>query len=104
MPLFGLAHVSLMLTTIAVAAALSWICRTRGTWVRPVRFALGYGIAANELAWWIFRYSREGIHLNNLPLQLCDLTVWLTVLACFTLIPAVVECAYFAGVAGSGVA
>jgi hypothetical integral membrane protein (TIGR02206 family) len=93
-----------MLTTIALAAALSWICRTHETWVRPMRFALGYGIAANELVWWIFRYSREGIHLNNLPLQLCDLTVWLTVLACLTLIPAVVECAYFAGVAGSGMA
>ena len=104
MPLLGFAHVSLVVATIAAAAALSWLCQTRRAWVRPVRLALGYGITGNELVWWVFRYSREGIHLNNLPLQLCDLTVWLTVVACLTLMPTVVECAYFAGVAGSGMA
>jgi hypothetical protein len=69
-----------------------------------VRLVLGYGIPGNELMWWVFRYSNEGVHVNNLPLQLCDLTVWMTVLACLTTIPVVVEFAYFAGVAGSGMA
>jgi hypothetical integral membrane protein (TIGR02206 family) len=69
-----------------------------------VRLTLGYGLAVNEVVWWIFRYSHEGIHLVNLPLQLCDATVWLSIAACLTLHPFVVEAAYFAGIAGAGMA
>lgn len=104
MPLFGWVHWSLLIATVTIAAALSRLCRRRKEALQTVRLALGFGITINELVWWVFRYSHEGIHLNNLPLQLCDLTVWVSVLACLTLAPAAVEFAYFAGVAGSGVA
>jgi hypothetical integral membrane protein (TIGR02206 family) len=89
---------------IAAAAALSSLCRQKRLPLRVVRLALGYGIAANELIWWVFRYLHEGIHLTNLPLQLCDLTVWVTVLACIACIPLAVEFSYFTGLAGSGMA
>jgi len=102
--LFGVVHSLLLLTIAGAAAMLSWLCRGRKVPMRAVRLALGCGIAVNELVWWVFRYSHEGIHATNLPLQLCDLTVWMTVLACLTTFPAVVEFAYFAGVAGSGMA
>jgi hypothetical protein len=36
----------------------------------PIRLSLGYGLALHEQTWWIYRYSRQGIHLPNLPLQL----------------------------------
>lgn len=62
-----------------------------------MRLALGFGPAGNELMWWAFRYSHEGVHLANLPLQLCDLTVWSTVWACIKPVPIMVELAYFAG-------
>lgn len=104
MRLFGPAHLSLLIATIGAAATLSWLCRRRKVTARTVSLALGSGIAVNELVWWVFRYAHEGIHTANLPLQLCDLTVWMTVLACLTTIPAAVEFAYFAGVAGSGMA
>jgi hypothetical integral membrane protein (TIGR02206 family) len=65
---------------------------------------MGAGLALNELAWWCFRYSHEGVHLWNLPLQLCDVTVWTTSLACITLAPALVEFTYFAGLAGAAMA
>lgn len=104
MPLFGPVHLSLLVATIGTAVALSWLCRTRKASARAVRLSLGLGLAGNELVWWVFRYSHEGVHLTNLPLQLCDLTVWMTVIACLTTIPAVVEFAYFAGVAGAGMA
>ena len=71
---------------------------------RAVRLVLGYGLAGNEMIWWGFRYSHEGVHLTNLPLQLCDLTVWMTVWACLKPIPIVAEFVYFAGLAGTGMA
>lgn len=95
----------MLLGAIAAAAvALTWFCRHREFAPRATRLALGYGLATNELAWWVFRYAHEGVHLTNLPLQLCDVTLWVTVLACLTAKPAAVEFAYFAGLAGSGMA
>jgi len=102
--LFGPLHLSLVLATLVAVAALSILCRRRPNAARPLRLALGYGLAANEIVWWIFRYSHEGVHLVNLPLQLCDATVWLSAAACLTLQPFVVEAAYFAGIAGAGMA
>jgi hypothetical integral membrane protein (TIGR02206 family) len=103
-PLFGPVHLSLLLATIGAAIALSRLCRRKQVSGRAVRLALGCGLAGNELIWWVFRYSHEGVHVSNLPLQLCDLTVWMTVLASLTTVPVIVEFTYFAGVAGSGMA
>lgn len=104
MRLFGLLHLSLILATVVAVAMLSILCRRNPRAARAVRLGLGCGLAANEVVWWIFRYSHEGVHLVNLPLQLCDATVWLSAASCLTLQPFVVECAYFAGVAGAGMA
>ncbi len=69
-----------------------------------IRLVLGWGLVINELFWWRFRYSHEGIHLGNLPLQLCDITLWASAIACITLYRPIVELAYFAGLAGAGMA
>jgi hypothetical integral membrane protein (TIGR02206 family) len=103
-PLFGVVHALLLGGIVMAAVALSGLCRHYARAARPLRLALGIGIAANELVWWVFRYGHEGIHLTNLPLQLCDLTVWATVLACITCLPLAVEFSYFTGLAGSGMA
>jgi hypothetical integral membrane protein (TIGR02206 family) len=100
-PLLGYAHIALLVGITGAAVLLSALCRRDP---RPVRLALGFGLAGNELIWWVFRYSHEGVHLTNLPLQLCDLTVWGTVWACLKPVPIVVEFAYFAGLAGAGMA
>jgi hypothetical integral membrane protein (TIGR02206 family) len=102
--LSGAVH-SLLLAFIALTAvALPLLCRRGALPARATRLAMGYGIALNELIWWVFRYSHEGIHSGNLPLQLCDATVWGSVAACLTLAPAAVEFTYFAGLAGAGMA
>ena len=104
MPLFGPLHLALLAVTGLACLLLAVLCRKLPAAGRPIRLALGYGVAANEFVWWAFRYSHEGIHLRNLPLQLCDVTLWTTVLACITLVPAFVEFAYFAGLAGAAMA
>lgn len=105
MQLFGPLHLSLLAITAVIAWVLAVLCRRRPARARAVRLSIGYGLGVNELIWWGFRYSHEGFRFPvNLPLQLCDATVWAAVIACITLAPAIVEFAYFAGIAGAGMA
>lgn len=104
MPLLGPTHLALLAGTALAAILLSALCRRRPAARRGVRLIVGWSLLLNELAWWGFRYSHEGVHLPNLPLQLCDVTLWASVLACLTLRRAAVEFAYFAGLAGAGMA
>lgn len=104
MPLFGPVHLFLLAGIAVAAAVLAILCRRRVLSARPLRLVLGWGLAANELVWWAFRYSHEGIHASNLPLQLCDLTLWVTVAACLTARPRLMEFAYLVGIAGAGMA
>jgi len=104
MPLFGPVHLAWIAAIASAAILLARLCRRERIPARAVRLALGWGLAANELVWLVFRYSHEGLRVSNLPLQLCDATLWGAVLACLTLIPAIVEFTYFAGLAGAGMA
>jgi hypothetical integral membrane protein (TIGR02206 family) len=104
MKLFGPAHLLLLAVIAAVGILLCRECRRRPEHARAIRLVLGYGLAVNEIIWWTFRYAHEGVRLGNLPLQLCDVTLWATVVACLLPITIVVEFAYFAGLAGAGMA
>ena len=104
MTLFGPLHWSLLAATALVAFVLVFLCRKHLLSKDAVRLILGYGLALNEFGWWYFRYSHEGLRLSNLPLQLCDVSLWATVAACLLLKPILVEFAYFAGIAGAGMA
>jgi hypothetical integral membrane protein (TIGR02206 family) len=103
--LFGLLHLTILAAILAVGWTVCVLVRTNTRLARPLCLALGVALAVNELSWWIFRYSHEGWRFPfNLPLQLCDLSLWVTVLACLTLRPIIVEFCYFAGLAGAGMA
>jgi hypothetical integral membrane protein (TIGR02206 family) len=104
-PLFGLLHLTILGVITAIAIALCILLRQKTIPATAVRLAIGCTLVINELIWWIFRYGHEGFHFPlNLPLQLCDMSLWATALGCLTLIPAIVEFAYFAGLAGAGMA
>lgn len=105
MPLFGLVHNALLAATLLIAIVLIWIVRRYPQFQRAIRLTLGYSVAINEIIWWCYRYSHEGFRFpHNLPLQLCDITVWAAVIACLTVKRGIVEFAYFAGIAGAGMA
>ncbi len=90
---------------MVAAAALVLVARYRPNARRAIRLTLGIGIALNELIWWTFRYAHEGFRFpNNLPLQLCDVTLWAAVIACISLSGTAIEFCYFAGIAGAGMA
>jgi hypothetical integral membrane protein (TIGR02206 family) len=96
----------LILAAVPVlATALCFVLRGKPGWGRGVRFSLAGFLAANELTWYGYRLSQEGFRFPEaLPLQLCDLTLWLTVIAALTLKPRIYEVAYFGGLGGSSMA
>ena len=99
------AHLLILAAVPGLATALSFGLRRTPAWGRPVRFSLAGFLAANELAWYGYRLSQEGFRFPEaLPLQLCDLTLWLTVIAAFTLKRRIYEVAYFGGLGGSSMA
>jgi len=105
LPLFGPVHLLILASVPAIAVLLSMTARRSREFARWTRYTLGSLLALNELAWYAYRLRLEGFRFpEGLPLQLCDLTLWLTVFALFTLNPIAFEIAYFTGIGGSGMA
>ena len=102
---FGPPHFAILAGTIASALTLLRFARRFPGRSRTAASILGLTLAVNELIWWTYRYSTEGFRFpEGLPLQLCDLAVWVTVATALTLNRYATEFAYFAGLAGAGMA
>jgi hypothetical integral membrane protein (TIGR02206 family) len=95
---FGPLH----LLIIAAVPALAFALSRAPHWFR---IPLGIFLMINEFVWYAYKLRTEGWRFpEGLPIQLCDLTLWLTVFALLTLNQWVFEAAYFLGVAGAGMA
>ena len=104
-PLFGPLHLAILAIIAVVGVVLCLLLRRGRIPAVALCRTLGFALAVNELVWWAFRYGHEGWRFPfNLPFQLCDLSLWITVLACISLRPGIVEFCYFAGLAGAGMA
>lgn len=103
--LLGFAHIAILAAIPAAAAGLSLIAQHRPERSRWMATILGIGLAGNELVWYAWRLRTEGFRFpDGLPLELCDLTLWLTVISALTLQPAIFEFAWLAGLGGSATA
>jgi hypothetical integral membrane protein (TIGR02206 family) len=103
--LFGPAHLLIIAAIPSFAALMAVFVRRSPPRVRPVRLCLGFFLLVNELVWQAYRFLGEGIRFPEiLPLQLCDIGLWLTILTLLTLKPWSYELAYFTALAGGAMA
>jgi uncharacterized membrane protein YwaF len=83
--LWGPAHLAILGSIAAAAWILTRIGRRGAATARLIRLALGGVLAVNELVWYGFRLREEGFRFpEGLPLQLCDLTLWLAAISTFS--------------------
>lgn len=100
--LFGPWHLSI-LAAIALAA---WALR-HGLQRAPraASWTIAAVLMTGELIWYGYRLKVEGFQFpEGVPLQLCDLTVWLTAFTLLFRRQAVFEFTFFAGLAGAAMA
>ncbi len=104
-PTFHPAHLAILAAVPLAAVALAAATRRRPGAERPVRLALAAVLAANELAWYVHAFRSGWVRPpHGLPLDLCDVVLWLTVWALAAPRPALLEVVYYLGLAGSGMA
>jgi hypothetical integral membrane protein (TIGR02206 family) len=103
--LFGRAHLLILSSVLVLAILLARLCRRSFRSACWIRYGLGGFMILNELVWYTYTVHYEGFRFpEGLPLNLCDLTLWLTIAAVFTLNRLAFEIAYYVGVGGSGMA
>lgn len=103
--LFGVVHWLILLSIPALAATATWVTREFPAQAKLHRWILGGLLLVNELVYYGYKLSNHWFQFPAaLPLQLCDLIVWLTVIAAFTLWQAPFEFAFFTGLVGTSMA
>ena len=103
--LFGPTHLAIVATVPALAAALAVAARRRPAAGHPIRYVLGVFLLLNELVWYVYQIRHGYLRFpGQLPLQLCDLAVWLAALAALSRSAWSFDLAWYWGLSGAGMA
>ncbi|MBI5085077.1 MAG: TIGR02206 family membrane protein [Acidobacteria bacterium] len=103
--LFGPVHLAIMAAIPLVAALLAWPARAEPARGRRIRLAAGWFLLVNELVWYGYKLKLEGSPFPQyMPFQLCDLSLWLTIISLLTLRAWLFDAAWYAGLAGAAMA
>jgi hypothetical integral membrane protein (TIGR02206 family) len=99
--LYGLSHLLWLSGIATLSLILAVACRRIPSSSRYIRAALICLLAGGEL----MRYYTDWFRFPDLlPLNLCNITAWIAVIACLRLSPLAAEFTYFAGFSGAGMA
>jgi hypothetical integral membrane protein (TIGR02206 family) len=103
--LFGLVHLVILGAVPLLAALLAALQRRLGPGSRGVRYGLAFLLCmCSVLYYGNFALHGERMFPGHLPLELCDASLWLLVLALLTLKPPIFDLAYYPGLAGASMA
>ena len=103
--LLGPTHFAILGAVLGFAAVFAIVQRRLGPGFRWLRIGLG-SVLLLETALWYGYLARIGqaTFPDRLPLELCDVTLFLTIAALLTLSPAVFDLAYYWALAGTSMA
>jgi hypothetical integral membrane protein (TIGR02206 family) len=102
---FSPLHLAIVAAVPAAAWGLARIARRGPATLRRMRLALAALITVDTLAWYAFAAaSGELDPPHGLPLDLCDVVVWIAVVALAAPRPWALDSAYYLALAGSGMA
>lgn len=103
--LFGTTHLLIVASIPLLGVLLGVKSRGNPALARNVRILLGSFLLVHELAWYAFNLLKGWVHFPyGLPLNLCDIVVWLTIVAALTSKPLAFDLAYYWGLVGSAMA
>src|SRR5512133_3890355 len=107
MPLesFSPIHLAILAAVPLAGWGLAAWGRGRPDVARAIRIGLAAAIAVNELVWYRYAIAQGWVAPPaGLPLDLCDVVLWLTVYALLTPRAWALDAIYYLGLAGSGMA
>jgi hypothetical integral membrane protein (TIGR02206 family) len=100
--LFGLVHLLILASVPAFAAVLVVVQRRLQFDSRWLRYSLAPILFLCEFSYYgCSAFQGQPIFPDRLPLELCDLSMWLVLIALLTLKPAVFDLAYYYALAGA---
>jgi len=103
--LFSARHWGVILAIPTAAALLRLAAGREVRRGRAVRLAVGIFLAVNELVWYAYRLYTEGVRFPEaLPLNLCDLSLWMTVFTLIRLNRWLFDATWFVGIGGASMA
>lgn len=103
--LFGPVHLAILASIPLLTWVLAMAARRVPATATPIRLSLGVFLLVNELIWYGFKVQKGWfLFPGNMPFQLCDLILWLTVVAMLFRLQFAFEFSYFAGLIGTSMA
>jgi hypothetical integral membrane protein (TIGR02206 family) len=92
--------VALLVIALATAGLVAAARRAPGPWL----YAFALVLLVDEVSWWVYLAAGGvpgSVLAQSLPLQLCDVAIFVTAAALWTRRPLLVEVTYFWGLAGT---
>jgi hypothetical integral membrane protein (TIGR02206 family) len=105
LPLLGAAHLAILGGIGGTAWLLVWMGRRFPGTIRWARYSLAGFATIIGASWYLYRFFVERDPWRwNLPLELCDLALWIAIVALLTQRQRLGELAYYWGIPGAGMA
>ncbi len=105
LPLLGAVHVAILGGVVVLGALLALLQRTWARGAQAARVGLGLVLLADTAAWYGYQvYLRQPIFPRNLPLELCDITLLLTIAVLLWKSALLFDLVYYWALAGTSMA